>query len=136
MDTVDYDGSVPLPLLTDAEIGQIVDGEWIRHGACTMEGAPPVDGDEQAFKAACRTCPVETQCLLYGLVTGATDMIYGGRDVEERKPLDRGQRYSICERCSAGFTWTKAPRRPGPSVCSTCNGTKRSTHYSYGATHA
>ena len=69
------------------------DTAWMDRGAC--RGTPPDimhptdrDGELRA-KAACATCTVRNDCLLFALVTREKHGVWGGRTAEERRQILR-----------------------------------------------
>lgn len=125
-----------LPVLTVDEAQGLVEGEWMRHGACTSPDAPDLlDITDEEMQQVCDTCPVQGHCLSYSMLVDARHFVYGGLTPAERKHLDNGQRYSICAApdCGRGFLWTRVGNTQPPGVCDACNSTARlATSYSYG----
>ena len=127
-----------LPVLTEDEAVELVNGEWMRHGVCTWTPEPDIEtADDEDMKAICVTCPVRAHCLAYGLLVDAKHYVYGGLTPAERRAWDNGQRYSTCSNttCGRGFIWTRVGNTQPPGVCERCNSTVRlATSYAYGGT--
>lgn len=63
--------------------------DWRKMAAC--KGMDPELwfplGDGAEARAVCARCPVADDCLAWALAIGATDGIFGGLDVEDRRAL-------------------------------------------------
>lgn len=87
------------------------DEAWTRHAACAdvpVDGEPffPRAGDDGATaRAACRSCPVVVDCLLYAIDNKQEHGIWGGASEVSRRPLARLARVhaGYVEECSCGF---------------------------------
>lgn len=82
----------------------ILDDEWRKDAACrsvdpdvffpqsTTTGRSAkidIQGQTEAAKAICSTCPVRPDCLEFALTTNQEAGIWGGLDEEERRKLRR-----------------------------------------------
>lgn len=81
-------------LLIDPTTGRSVKGEELDlewHDRAHCAGSPvewwfPVaEADWPEAKARCRPCPVQTECLVFALVTRSNDGCWGGKDHKERR---------------------------------------------------
>ena len=108
-----------LPLLPAETVEWIVGGDWIRDGACA-DSDYTFDEHPEEFRELCRVCPVARTCLHYGLLTDDRHFILGDSLPQERKVMDNGQRWSLCDTCGRGFLWLKRGRN-NVSLCPECH---------------
>lgn len=133
--TIGHPMMTDLPPLDFAEAAAIIDGRWMRSGACGQVELDFTTASEDECKEVCRSCPEQLRCLRYALLTGDRHYVIGNTSPAERRVLDNGQRYSVCIDCGAGFLWIRQSKTPELLKCSTCNNNAhRQNAYTYGAT--
>lgn len=118
-------GSQALPPLSFEEVITVIDGAWMRRGNCAQSGIDMTSDQDkshlEAKRAVCDGCPVADSCLRYMLLTNDQYTIAAGMGYRARRAFDNGQRYSVCERCSAGFTYSKTNVYQRRNLCASCS---------------
>lgn len=82
-------------------------------------------GQVEAAKAVCRSCPVQVACLEFAIATGQDDGIWGGKDEAERRRLRRVWRRGKRE---SGSAIGQSRRVAGPATRSEVLTDRRQDH--------
>lgn len=120
----------PLTKLPTDLVHDIVAGAWVPRATCVALDLDPEETSDAEMLDACSVCPVARPCLYYANLVDARHFVFGGHTPEQRKALDNGQRYSVCQVCGCGYVWEKVGRSADPERCATCN-THNSTRSIY-----